>query len=331
MKAIQVTAYGGAQNLELREVDIAVPGSGEVLVRVHHAGVNFIDIYTREGVYRHSRTYANQPPFTLGREGSGVVAATGPDVDGFAPGERVAWCLAPGSYAEYALVPAWRLVTVADDVPLPQATALMLQGCTAHYLTHSLFPVEPGQSCLVHAAAGGVGQFLVQLARLRGARVLATVGSVEKARIARELGADVVIEYREQAFDEVVREATAGAGVDVVYDAVGRATYRQSLRCLRRRGMLALFGGASGQVESVCPLDLAEAGSVFLTRPHMADYMRDSDEIRARADDLFTHLRAGRLRVSIDRHLPLAEAAVAHGVMEARGTTGKLLLDTGAA
>lgn len=331
MQAVQVTAYGGADKLALREVDTPRPAASDVLVRVHHAGVNFIDIYTREGVYRHSTTYANQPPFTIGREGSGEIVEAGAGVEDFSPGERVAWCLPLGSYAEYALVPAWRLVRVPAEVPLPQATTLMLQGCTAHYLTHSLFPLQAGQSCLVHAAAGGVGQLLVQLAKLRGARVLATVGSPAKTRIARELGADVVIEYNEVAFDEAVREATGGEGVHVVYDAVGRATWKRSLRCLRRRGTLALFGGASGQVESICPLDLAEAGSVFLTRPHMADYMHDSPEINSRAGQMFEHLRAGNIRVAIDRHFPLAQAAAAHRVLEGRGTIGKLLLDTAAA
>ena len=331
MKAIQVSDYGGVDVLRLAEVDTPRPGPGEILVRVHYAGVNFIDVYTREGVYRHSHTYANKPPFTLGREAGGVVEEVGEGVTEVVPGDRVAWCLVLGSYAEYAVVPAWRVVPVPDEVDLQPATALMLQGCTAHYLSHSLFPIAPGHSALVHAAAGGVGQLLVQLAKIRGARVLATVGSPDKAAIARSRGADVVIEYDETDFRDAVLEATGGEGVHVVYDAVGRATFERSLASVRRRGTLLLFSGASCQGESVCPLDLAEAGSVFLTRPHMADYMRDSTEIRGRADDMFGHLAAGRLQVAIDRVLPLADAAAAHRILEGRGTTGKLLLATGAA
>lgn len=312
------------------ELGVPEPGPGEALVRITHAGVNFTDIYTRQGVYRHSRTYRNQPPFIPGMEATGVVHGVGEGVEHVAPGDRVAYCLSLGAYAEYAVVPAWRLVIVPGDLEPNIAVSLMLQGCTAHYLTHSLFALESGQVCLVHAAAGGVGQLLLQLARLRGARAIATVGNEEKAAIATELGADTVIRYHEVRFDEVVREVTDGRGVDVVYDGVGRSTFSGSLRSLRPRGTLALFGGASGAVESVAPLDLAEAGSLFFTRPHMADYMASAEEIAWRAGDMFRFAVQGDIKVRIDRQFPLSQAGEAHRVMEQGDTRGKLLLFTSA-
>jgi NADPH2:quinone reductase len=261
-------------------------------------------------------------------EATGVVESVGDCVENVATGDRVAYCLSLGAYAEYAVVPAWRLVKVPEALPATIAVSLMLQGCTAHYLTHSLFALESGQTCLVHAAAGGVGQLLLQLARLRGARAMATVGNEEKAGIARALGADPVILYHEQKFDDVVREATDGRGVDVVYDGVGRSTFSGSLRSLRRRGTLALFGAASGAVESVTPLDLAEAGSLFFTRPHMADYMASSEEIAWRAGDMFRFALQGDIEIRIDREFPLLQASEAHRVMEQGATRGKLLLCT---
>jgi len=304
------------------------PGPGEALVRIAHAGVNFTDIYTRQGVYRHSTTYPNQPPFIPGMEAIGVVEALGDGVDNVATGDRVAYCLSLGAYAEFAVVPAWRLVAVPEGLDSTVAVSLMLQGCTAHYLTHSLFALEAGQICLVHAAAGGVGQLLLQLARLRGARAIATVGNEEKAVIARGLGADPAILYHEEKFDDAVLDATDGRGVDVVYDGVGRSTFSGSLRSLRARGTLALFGGASGAVESVTPLDLAEAGSLYFTRPHMADYMASSEEIAWRAGDMFRFAVHGDIKVRIDRQFPLLQASEAHRVMEQGGTRGKLLLST---
>jgi NADPH2:quinone reductase len=231
-----------------------------------------------------------------------------------------------GSYAELAVVPAAKLVRVPDSVPLPIATALMLQGCTAHYLSHSVFALDARHTCLVHAGAGGVGQLLIQLAKQRGATVIATVGSEEKAAIARERGADQVIRYREQDFREAVMRLTEGKGVDVVYDAVGRDTISKSIRSLKRRGLCVNYGGASGLVESVQPLELAEAGSVFFTRPHLADYISSQEELDARAADLFAAYTAGKLAVAIDREFPLAQAADAHRYIESRGTRGKLLL-----
>ena len=329
MKAVQIDAYGGPENLVLREIATPEPGPGEALVRLEYVGVNYTDVYNRNGMYAKSHTYANAPPFTLGREGGGVVERVGPGVVPAAAGDRVAYCLPLGSYAEAAVVPAWRLVKVPDGVDMTVATTLMLQGCTAHYLTRSLFRIEPGVRCLVHAAAGGVGQLLVALAKHLGAEVFATVGAADKARIAASLGADHVILYREEDFAARVRDATGGRGVDVVYDSVGRATIEGSMRSLAPRGMLVNFGAASGAVESVEPLALAEAGSLFFTRPHMADYMRDGEEVAWRGREMFEHHAAGRIPAAIDRVLPLEAAAEAHRILEARETRGKLLLRIG--
>ena len=326
MKAVAVGRFGGPEVLELMERPMPVPNAGEVLVKLEHAGINFIDVYMRSGHYARSQTYQTPLPMTIGMEGGGTVAGVGEGVTGFRPGERVAYCIVRGSYAEYAAVPAARLVKVPDAVPLAVATALMLQGCTAHYLSHSAFPLGPGHACLVHAGAGGVGQLLIQLAKRRGATVIATVGSTEKAAIAKARGADHVVLYREEDFREAVMRLTGGKGVDVVYDAVGRETIAKSIRSLKRRGLCVNYGGASGLVDAVSPLDLAEAGSVFFTRPHLADYISTAEELATRTADLFSAYVAGRLEVSIDREFPLAEAADAHRCIEGRGTRGKLLL-----
>ena len=326
MKAVVVTDFGEADTLKFVDRDDPKPGDGEVRVRMEVAGVNFIDVYNRRGIYSKSHTYKDTPPFVPGREGVGVVDEVGPGVSEFSPGERVGWCLAPGSYAQLAVVPAWRLVKIPDTLDSETATTLMLQGGTAHYLSHSLFPLEPGHTALVHAAAGGVGRLLVQLAKARGARVLATVGTEEKATMARELGADVTIQYNKEDFPSAVLEATDGQGVHVVYDGVGQATYPGDLKVFRRRGVLALFGAASGVVPAVDPLDLAEAGSVWFTRPHMAHYMASSEEIRGRFDDLVRYLKDGKLVTHTDRTFELEDAAEAHRYLEAGKTTGKLLL-----
>jgi len=257
MKAIAVREFGGADRLEVADLPRPEPGPGEVLVKVAHAGVNFIDIYMRSGVYKRSDTYQTPLPMVLGMEGAGTIVALGEGVTSHRVGEMVAWCLSRGSYAEYAAVPAWRLVGVPPGVPMPVAAALMLQGMTAHYLTHSAFPLKKGDFCLVHAAAGGVGQLLVQLAKLRGAIVIATVGSREKAELANARGADYTIIYSEEDFQPLARDLTGGRGVDVVYDSVGKDTLARSLKSLRRRGTCILFGGSSGIVECVDPLDLA--------------------------------------------------------------------------
>lgn len=327
MKGIGVRAFGGPEALELLDWPVPQPGPGEARVKVAVAGVNFMDVYMRSGQYAKSQTYATPLPLLLGMEGAGIVDAIGPGVQEVRPGDRVAWCISRGAYAEHAVVPAWKLVSVPQGVELDLAAALQLQGSTAHYLTHSLFPLQPGQSCLVHAGAGGVGQLLVQLARARGARVLATVGSAEKAQIVERLGADAAILYRETDFREAVMALTGGSGVDVVYDSVGRDTIHKSIRSLRRRGTCVMFGAASGQVEGIAPLELAEAGSVFFTRPHLADYMQPH-EVRVRARDLFELATSGRLEVTIERTYPLAQLADAHRALEARQTRGKLLIRT---
>ena len=316
MKAIAVTEFGGPEKLALLEVPVPQPAQGEALVKLEYAGVNFIDIYMRSGHYARSQTYQTPLPMVIGMEGIGTDES----------GQRVAYCITRGSYAEYASVPKWKLVKVPEDVPSPVAVTLMLQGFTAHYLSHSAFALEKGHTCLVHAAAGGVGQLLVQCAKLRGATVIATAGSAEKAAIARARGADHVILYREKDFREEVMRLTGNRGVDVVYDAIGKDTIARSIRSLRRRGVCINYGGASGLVQSIEPLELGEAGSVFFTRPHLADYIATAEELNGRAADLFAAWRTGKLFVTVDREYPLAEAADAHRYLEAGKTKGKLLL-----
>ena len=331
MRGVGIAGYGGPEALRLSDWPVPEPGPGEVRVKVALAGVNFMDVYMRSGQYAKSQTYPTPLPMLIGMEAAGTVDALGPGVSEPGVGTRVAYCLSRGSYAEYAVVPAWRLVPVPEGVGWSMAAALQLQGSTAHYLSHSLFPLQPGQTCLVHAGAGGVGQLLVQLAKARGARVIATVGSEEKAAIAAACGADHTILYRAVDFQPEVRRLTDGRGVDVVYDSIGKDTVHRSIRSLRRRGTCVMFGASSGQVEGgIAPLELAEAGSVFFTRPHLADYMQP-EEVRARGADLFAMAAAGRLKVAIDSSLPLADAAEAHRYIEARKTRGKLLLDVGAA
>ena len=327
MRAVGVRAFGGPEALEMLEVPVPEPVNGEVLVKVAFAGINFIDIYMRSGRYAKSDTYKTPLPMVLGMEGVGQVVKLGEGVTGLEEGDTVAWCIHRGSYADYATVPAWRLVKVPDDVPLDVATTLQLQGCTAHYLTHSAYALKVGDICLAHAGAGGVGQLLTQLAKLKGATTIVTVGSEAKAEIAKALGADHVILYREEDFRERVMEITDGRGVDVVYDAVGKDTIHKSIRSLATRGLCVNFGGASGLVESIEPLELAEAGSVFFTRPHLADYMRDAQEIAGRVDDLFSAFRSGKLKITVDTVFPLEDAARAHETIEGGRTRGKLLLD----
>jgi len=326
VKAITISRFGGPEVLEYRELPPPAPRAGEALVELEFAGINFTDIYQRSGLYARSHTYQTPLPMVIGSEGGGKVTAVGASVTGLEIGQRVAYCIVRGAYAERAAVPAWRLVKVPDDMPMPVATALMLQGFTAHYLSHAAFALEPRHTCLVHAGAGGVGQLLIQFAKLRGATVIATVGSPDKAVVARGCGADHVVLYRETDFREEVMKLTAGSGVDVVYDAVGKDTIARSIRSLKRRGLCVNYGGASGLVASLDPLELAEAGSVFFTRPHLADYLATAEELHARADAIFAAWRGGRLKVAIDREFGLAQAAEAHRYLEDGRTRGKLLL-----
>ena len=327
MQAIRLHAYGDASLCRLEEAPVPQPGPGEVLVQIAVAGLNFIDVHIRLGRYAKSDTYRHALPMTLGMEAAGVVVARGLGADEFAVGERVAYCVVRGSFAQFAAVPQGKLVRVPEGLSLDHAAALMLQGLTAHYLSHAAYELEPGSTCLVHAAAGGVGGLLVQLARLRGATVIGTVGSPEKAALARALGCHHTIEYKTQDFRPAVLALTRGAGVDVVYDSIGRDTIARSIRCLRRRGLCINYGGASGLVESIVPLELGEAGSVYFTRPHLADYIVTPQELRQRAAELFEHALHDRLKVRIDRRFALAEVAQAMQYLEAGLTRGKLLLD----
>jgi NADPH:quinone reductase len=322
VRAIRVVRTGGVEVLAVEEVPEPEPGPAEARVRVEVAGVNFIDVYHRTGLY------PKPLPFIPGVEGAGVVDAVGEGVQEVAVGDRVAWAMHPGSYAEAAVVPAARLVRVPDGLPLERAAALMVQGMTAHYLTTSTYPLEAGDVAVVHAAAGGVGLLLTQLARAAGARIIGTCSTEAKAALARAAGADHVVLYTKEAFGPEVRRLTGAAGATVVYDSVGRATFRESLSCLRPRGYLVLYGQSSGKVEPFDPGDLAAAGSLFLTRPSLAHYTRDRAELEWRAGDVFERAADGRLDVRIHDVLPLAEAAEAHRLLESRATTGKLLLRT---
>lgn len=320
MRAIEVATPGGPEVLRLAERPLPEPGAGEVRVKNAACGVNFIDIYHRTGFYP-------QPlPFVPGLEGAGVVDAVGPGAARFKPGDRVAYPNASGAYAEYICVPEARLVPVPDGLDLELAAAAMLQGLTAHALTHSVYAIRPGDSVLIHAAAGGAGQMLVQMARLRGARVIATVSTEAKAQVARERGADEVILYSRDDFVAETRRLTGGAGVHAVYDSVGASTFLKGFDVLRRRGTMVLFGQSSGPVEPISPLLLLQKGSLFLTRPSLFDYIAEADELADRARDLFAWLADGRIGLHIDRRLPLAQAAQAHELLASRATSGKLLL-----
>jgi NADPH2:quinone reductase len=322
VRAIRVAETGGPEVLRLADIPEPEPGPGEARVRVDFAGINFVDTYHRTGLYE------KDLPFVPGVEGAGVVDALGPDVEHVAVGDRVAWAMHPGAYSEVAVVPAWRLARIPDGMTTETAAALMVQGMTAHYLTRSTFAVGPGDVALVHAAAGGVGLLLVQLAHAAGATVIGTCSTEEKAERARRAGADHVIRYTETEFRPEVLRLTDGRGATVVYDSVGRATFRDSLASLRPRGMLVLFGQASGAVEPFDPLALARGGSVFLTRPALAHYLQDREELEWRAGDLFDAVERGELDVRIHDILPLDQAAEAHRLLEGRETSGKLLLRT---
>lgn len=329
MKSIQIHRYGGPEVLQ--RVDAPVPEAlpGTVLVQVRHAGINFMDIHTRQGKYAKSRTYPVRLPCTLGMEGAGEVVALGEGVTTHRVGDRVAWCIVWGSYAEYAVVPAWQAVKLPDALPLDLAAVSVFQGYTAHYLAHDVGQLGPGKSCLVHAASGGIGQILIQIARRAGARVLATTSSADKAAVARERGADRVFLYENGRFAEAVREATDGQGVDVVYDSIGKVTLRDSFRATRTRGLVVNYGNVSGSVSDLDPLELGEAGSLLLTRPRLADHLRDAAEIRRRADDIFGALLDGSLKISIAGRYTLDNVEQAHAAYEERRMVGKPVLDLG--
>ncbi|MBI3209782.1 MAG: quinone oxidoreductase [Candidatus Solibacter usitatus] len=320
MKAIVVHECGGPEKLRYENVDFSTLGPGSALVKIDTSGVNFIDIYFRTGLYK------APTPFTPGMEGAGVVEAVGPGVTEVQAGDRVAYAMARGSYAEYATVPAAALVKIPDNVPFHLAAAVMLQGMTAHYLSHSTFPLEKQHTALIHAGAGGTGSLLVQMAKLRGARVITTVGNEEKAARARAVGADDVILYQSQDFEAETRNLTGGKGVDVVYDSVGEATFHKSLGCLKPRGMMVTFGNASGAVPAIEPLLLSTKGSLFLTRPTLATHCATREELLWRAGDVLRWVGSGAISVHIHKSYPLAEAAQAHIDLAGRLSTGKLLL-----
>jgi NADPH:quinone reductase len=320
MQAIRVSATGGPEALQLEDIPTPDPGPGQIRIKVEAAGVNFIDVYQRKGQYKLSL------PVTPGVEAAGTVDAVGPDVSNLQVGARVVSADARGGYAQYALLETDRAVPLPEGVSAEVAAAAILQGMTAHYLTHSAFALQTGQTALVHAAAGGAGQMLVQIAKRRGARVIGTAGSVEKAQIARDLGADEVILYTETDFEAETKRLTDGAGVDVVYDSVGATTFEKGLNVLKPRGMMALFGQSSGPVRPLDPQILNAKGSLFLTRPTLRHYIATREELLWRAQDILGWIVAGELRVRVDKTFPLAEASAAHQYLEDRKTRGKVLL-----
>jgi len=320
MKAIRVHAPGGPEALRYEDVPRPTPGPGQVLVRIEAAGLNFIDVYQRNGHYK------VPVPFTLGQEAAGNVAAVGSGVAEPNVGARVAYTTILGAYAEYAVVPADRVVVLPDGVSTKQGAAAMLQGLTAHYLATSTYPLKSGDACLVHAAAGGVGLLLCQVAALRGARVVGTVSTREKAALARAAGAADVILYTEQDFEAEVKRLLGGAGLQVIYDSVGKTTFEKGLNCLAPRGMMVLYGQSSGPVGPFDPQVLNQKGSLFLTRPTLAHHILTRAELVARAGEVLGWIESGKLQVRIERELPLAQAAEAHRLLEGRKTTGKVLL-----
>lgn len=320
MKAVRVREFGGAEVLRYEEIPIPEPGAGEARVKIEAVGLNYVDIYHRTGLY------PLKTPFTLGMEGAGVVDAIGVNVTEVKKGDRVAYGMHIGSYAEYAIVPAWKLVPLPRSVDSRSATAAMIHGMTAHYLTRSTYPLKKGESALVHAAAGGVGLLLVQVAKRLGATVFGTVSTEEKARLAKEAGADDVILYTQTDFLAEVKKLTNGSGVHVVYESVGQSTFDKSLDCLRPRGYLVLFGQSSGPVPPFDLGRLAAKGSLFVTRPTLIHYMSDREELLKRANDVFGWIASGELKLRIDKTFPLSEAAEAHRQLEGRKTTGKVIL-----
>jgi NADPH:quinone reductase len=320
MKAIQVKQVGGPEAMEYVDLAVSQPKPNEVVVKLAASGVNFIDVYVREGRYK------AQTPFVLGQEGAGTVVAVGTEVKSVKNGDRVAWTGLLGSYAEYAAVPAERVVPIPAGVTDQQAAATMLQGMTAHYLSHDTYLLKKGDTALVHAAAGGVGLLLTQMAHNIGARVIATVSTDEKAKLARDAGADDVILYTQADFEAETKKLTGGKGVDVVYDSVGKTTFEKGLNILRPRGMMVLFGGSSGAVPPFDLIALSQKGSLYVTRPTLVNYIATREELLARSSSVFGMIASGKLKLRIEHTYPLAEAQRAHRELEGRKTTGKLLL-----
>ncbi len=320
MKAIQVKHVGSPEALEVTDLPKPTAGPKQALVKIETSGINYIDVYFRTGLYKADL------PFTPGMEAAGVVESVGPEVTEVAVGDRVAYAMTRGSYAEYAVVPSWQLVKIPGSLDANQAAAAMLQGMTAHYLTHSVYSLKKGDTALVHAAAGGAGLLIVQMAKMLGARVFGTVSTEAKAALARQAGADEIILYTKQDFESEVKRLTDQLGVDVVYDSVGQTTFLKSLNCLRPRGMMALFGQSSGPVAAFDPGILAAKGSLFLTRPVLGQYIATREELLWRAGDTLKWIESSALKLRIDKTYRLSEAAQAHRDLEGRKTSGKLLL-----
>lgn len=327
MRAIQIHEYGGPEVLRRVEIEVPKPSPGEVLVRVVTAGINFMDVHTRQGKYRDSRTYPVRIPCTLGMEGAGEVVEVSAGVTSCRKGDRVAWCISWGAYAEYAVVPAARLARLPDGIGYDIAAAAIFQGSTAHYLLEDVAHIGPGSTCLVHAASGGIGQLLVQLAKRRGAQVFATTSSPDKVALAKSRGADHVLMYEDGAFADRIRELTHGRGVDVVFDAVGRTTLRDSFRATRTRGLVVNYGSVTGPMRDFDPYELGEAGSLFLTRPRLADHLADGETVQRRADDIFDAIQQGALRVEINGRYTLDTVEAAHAALEERRQSGKAVMD----
>jgi NADPH:quinone reductase len=321
MKAIQVKQVGGPEAMEVVEMPVPQPKANEAVVKLAASGVNFVDVYFREGRYK-----AAVLPFVLGQEGAGVITDVGAEAKSVKVGDRVAWTGVQGAYAEYAAVPADRLVPIPQAVSDQQAAAAMLQGMTAHYVSHDTYQLKPGETALVHAAAGGVGLLLVQMAHNIGARVIATVSTEEKAKLARAAGAHEVILYTHSDFEAETKRLTDGKGVNVVYDSVGKTTFEKGLNVLRPRGMMVLFGGSSGAVPPLDPVLLSQKGSLYLTRPTLVNYIATREELVARSGAVFSMIATGKLKLRIEHTYPLAEVQRAHRDLEGRKTTGKLLL-----
>jgi len=320
MKSIRLHQNGGADVLKYEDAPIPTPGPNEALIKIAASGVNFIDVYFREGLYKAAL------PFTLGNEAAGVVESAGAQISEVNAGDRVAFTTTLGCYAEYVVVPAWRLVPLPNGISFESGAAAMLQGMTAHYLSHSTFPLKIGQTCLIHAAAGGLGLLLIQMAKRLGARVIGTVSTEEKAQLAKAAGADEIILYTQQDFETEVKRLTNNRGVEVVYDSVGKTTHEKSMNCLAPRGYLVLFGQSSGPVPPIDPLLLSAKGSLFLTRCNLAAYTSTREELLWRAGEVLNWVASGELKLRIHRTFALNEAAEAHRLLEGRQTTGKLLL-----